>query len=71
MAGIKAEFAAPMTVVATGGLAALYAKACPCIEHLEPDLTIYGLRGLYELNRLNVHCDCLALRHQVKTCHDL
>ena len=39
-----------MKVIATGGLAALYAKACPLIEHLEPDLTIFGLKDLYEMN---------------------
>lgn len=48
---IKAEYGKPMKVIATGGLASLYAKACPIIEQLEPDLTIYGLKGLYALNR--------------------
>jgi type III pantothenate kinase len=48
---IKAEYGASMKVIATGGLAALYAKACPVIEQLEPDLTIYGLKDLYEMNR--------------------
>lgn len=47
---IKAEYGRKMTVIATGGLASLYAKACPIIEHLEPDLTIWGLKELYELN---------------------
>ncbi len=48
---IKAEYGAPMKVIATGGLASLYAKACSAIEHLEPDLTIWGLKELYELNK--------------------
>lgn len=47
---IKAEYNSPMLVIATGGLASLYAKACPVIEHVEPDLTIYGLKELYEMN---------------------
>lgn len=47
---IKAEYNAKMLVIATGGLASLYAKACPVIEHVEPDLTIYGLKQLYEMN---------------------
>jgi len=47
---IKAEVGTPMKVIATGGLASLYAKACPSIEALEPDLTIWGLKALYELN---------------------
>ena len=38
-------------VIATGGLASLYAKACPSIEHVEPDLTIYGLKELFEMNK--------------------
>lgn len=48
---IKKEYGSPMKVIATGGLAPLYAKACPVIEHLEPDLTIYGLKDIYEMNR--------------------
>jgi type III pantothenate kinase len=47
---IKAEYGAPMKVIATGGLASLYAKACPVIEQTEPDLTIHGLKELYEMN---------------------
>lgn len=48
---IKAEYSHPMKVIATGGLASLYAKATPLIEHLEPDLTIFGLKDLYEMNK--------------------
>lgn len=48
---IKAEYGRSMKVIATGGLAPLYAKACPLIENLEPDLTILGLRDLYEMNK--------------------
>jgi len=47
---IKTEHGAPMKVIATGGLASLYARACPVIEALEPDLTVWGLKGLFELN---------------------
>lgn len=47
---IKTEYGSPMKVIATGGLASLFAKACPVIEHLEPDLTIYGLKELYIMN---------------------
>jgi type III pantothenate kinase len=49
-AKIKKEFGAPMKVIATGGLASLYAKACPAIEQVDPDLTITGLKELYQLN---------------------
>lgn len=48
---IKAEYGKSMKVIATGGLASLYARACPVIEGLEPDLTIYGLKALYEMNK--------------------
>lgn len=47
---IKKEYGAAMTVIATGGLAPLYAKACPAIQKTEPDLTIFGLKDLYEMN---------------------
>lgn len=49
---IRAEYAKPMQVIATGGLAPLYAKATPVIEHLEPDLTIWGLKHIFELNKV-------------------
>lgn len=48
---IKTEFGAPMKVIATGGLASLYAKATPIIEALEPDLTVHGIKALFELNQ--------------------
>lgn len=47
---IKAEHGSSMVVVATGGLASLYDTACPSVEHVAPDLTIYGLKELYEMN---------------------
>ena len=48
---IEDEFGAPMTVVATGGLAPLFAEATDRIQHLDPDLT---LRGLAEVHRRNL-----------------
>jgi len=39
------------TVVATGGLADAFASHTPLIDHVEPDLTLTGLRLLWELNR--------------------
>jgi len=47
---IQEEFGAPMTVVATGGLAPLFAESTPVIQHLDSDLT---LRGLLEIHRRN------------------
>ena len=48
---IMTEYDKKMLVIATGGLASLYTKACPLIEKLEPDLTIFGLKDLYEMNQ--------------------
>ncbi|NTU77617.1 MAG: type III pantothenate kinase [Alphaproteobacteria bacterium] len=48
---VTAEFGQPMTVLATGGLAALFRDAIPSIQHIEPDLTLRGLRVIYEKNR--------------------
>lgn len=48
---IRTEYGARMLVIATGGLAPLYAKATPAIEQLEPDLTIFGLNTIFELNK--------------------
>lgn len=48
---IQEEFGAPMTVVATGGLAPLFKDATKVIHHIDPDLT---LRGLLEIQQRNV-----------------
>lgn len=47
---IKSEFGKPMKVIATGGLATLYAKASEVIDETQEDLTIYGLHTIYTLN---------------------
>src|SRR5579875_2474590 len=47
---IKAEFGGPMKVIATGGLAPLFAEGTMVIEKIEPDLTLDGLRMLAERN---------------------
>ena len=47
---IKAERNEPMTVVATGGLAPLFAKATPVIEHIDADLTLRGLQIIHQRN---------------------
>jgi type III pantothenate kinase len=51
VARIKAEFGAPMKVVATGGLAGLFAGATEAIEHVDRDLTMAGLVELFYANR--------------------
>lgn len=48
---LVAEMGTKMTVVATGGLAPLFARATDVIQHLDADLTIRGLRLIYGLNR--------------------
>jgi type III pantothenate kinase len=48
IARIKKEFGKKMTVVATGGLARLFANAVEGIEHFDPDLTLRGLHKIYE-----------------------
>ena len=48
---MKAEIAAPVTTVATGGLASLFADATPAIDTVDPDLTIRGLREVHRRNR--------------------
>jgi type III pantothenate kinase len=51
--GISNERGETMKVIATGGLAPLYADATPLIHHVDADLTIRGLRLVYE--RLKKH----------------
>jgi len=50
VARIKEEYAKPMTVIATGGLANLFYKQTAAIEHLDPDLTIRGLIQIHARN---------------------
>jgi type III pantothenate kinase len=38
-------------VVATGGYAELLALETPAIEEVNPDLTLIGLRLIYEMNK--------------------
>ena len=42
---------APITVAATGGLAELIAPHIPAISHIEPHMTLDGLRLIWEVNR--------------------
>jgi type III pantothenate kinase len=51
VARIKQEFGAELTVVATGGLAPLFAGATSAIEHLEPEITMRGLVEIHSRNR--------------------
>lgn len=48
---VQAEYGRPMTVIATGGLAPLFARHCPAVEHVDRDLTMIGLVEIYLLNR--------------------
>ncbi|MBI2710844.1 MAG: type III pantothenate kinase [Actinobacteria bacterium] len=45
------EIGGSPTVIATGGLAPLIAPHTRCIEHLEPWLTLHGLRLVWEKNQ--------------------
>ena len=51
VARMKEEFGAPMTTVATGGLAPLFAGGTETIDQVDPDLTIRGLKAIYQRNR--------------------
>ena len=46
---IKGELNRPVTVIATGGLAALFDQHTNVFDAIEPDLTIQGLNLLYEM----------------------
>jgi len=48
---MRAELGGQARVVATGGLAELVAAETSMIEIVEPDLTLVGLRLIYEMNR--------------------
>jgi len=48
VARLRAEIGRPVTVLATGGLAALFDKHTDLFDAVEPDLTIQGLSLLYQ-----------------------
>ena len=48
---IKAEIGQDAVVVATGGLARLICEGTSTVDHVEPHLTLYGLKLIYERNR--------------------
>ncbi|MBM3486808.1 MAG: type III pantothenate kinase [Alphaproteobacteria bacterium] len=48
---IKAEFGAPMKVIATGGLSPLFADATCVIEILDVELTLRGLAAIHRHNK--------------------
>lgn len=47
---IEGELGAETTVIATGGLAALFERGTDVIHHVDPDLTIRGLLQIFQLN---------------------
>ncbi|GBQ24482.1 pantothenate kinase [Acetobacter estunensis NRIC 0472] len=47
---IRKEFGASMKVLATGGLAPLFSEGTRIFDHIDPELTINGLRFLAERN---------------------
>jgi type III pantothenate kinase len=47
---LTAELDFPCRVIATGGLASLIGKHAKRIEEMDPNLTLEGLRILYERN---------------------
>jgi type III pantothenate kinase len=49
-ARIQQEFGAPMTVIATGGLATLFNEHCDAIHKVDPDLTLHGLVQIHRRN---------------------
>jgi type III pantothenate kinase len=49
-ARIREEYGRDMKVIATGGLATIYAEAAPVIEVVDSDLTLRGLRLIHEVN---------------------
>ncbi len=51
IARIQLELDEKAKVVATGGYAELIARETPVIEEVNPDLTLIGLRLIYQMNR--------------------
>lgn len=50
---IKKEYGREVTVVATGGYSGMVAPYTEMINYVDPDLTLEGLRIIYELNAVS------------------
>lgn len=50
VARIREEFGANLGVIATGGLAPLFAECTPVLERADPDLTLKGLLAVHRRN---------------------
>lgn len=48
---IRTEYARPMKVIGTGGLAPLFAQGAALFDTVENDLTMHGLTVIHELNK--------------------
>ena len=48
---MRSELGASAACIATGGLATIIAPEVDLIEHVDPDLTLHGLRMVWERNR--------------------
>ena len=51
VARIEDEYGANMKVIATGGLAPLFAEATATIGHVDPEMTLRGLASIWHRNR--------------------
>ncbi len=51
VARFRRELGPDMTVIATGGLARLMSDQTEVIDHVDPWLTLAGLRVIWELNQ--------------------
>ena len=51
VARISEELGAEPVVIATGGLSHLMFSVCDSLDHHEPDLTLIGLRLVFEKNQ--------------------
>ncbi len=47
----RAELGCPVTTLATGGIAKLLAPACAEVDHIAPELTLEGIRLIWERHR--------------------
>lgn len=50
---IKAEYARPMKVIGTGGLAPLFEQGDVLFDTIEDDLTMHGLTVIHRFNKEN------------------
>ena len=64
----RAELGTDAQVIVTGGLAPLFADRSSLFDHFDPDLTLHGLRLIYDRVRAVHGTGCSVVAGRIASC---